>query len=136
MDARALSGLAGADSAAVALDDGELRGTLGGQRQGLIAPRVGVASSGQLGADVMDDSLDRLGGDGHAGDVVDHEGGPLERSGFRRGSGDLQDEGRRQFAGVKAQRFPEREKKTGGISGKTLRVLGVRPARRSRSPGV
>jgi hypothetical protein len=119
MHARAVAGLAGADSAAIALDDRQLRGTLGGQRQGLVAPGIGVASAGQFAADVMDDSLDRLGGDGHARDVVDHDGGSPKRSGFRRGSGDLQDQGRRQFTGVKAQRFPEREKKTGGISGKT-----------------
>ena len=120
MHARAVSGFAGADPAAVALDDRQLRGTLRGLGHGPVAPGVGVATVSQFTADVMDHALDRLGRDSHTGHVVHHRGGTLERPGLRRGAGDLQDQGGRQLAGVKAQRLPQGEKKTGDTSGNTL----------------
>jgi len=117
MHARTVSRLAGPDSPAVAFNNGQFGRTLGTLGQGVVGLGIAVATSRQFLADIMDDSLDRLGRDGLTTHLLHHDGGPLERAGFGAGNGHALHQQRSQFSGIKAQGFPEGGKSADGSGG-------------------
>src|SRR5271157_6396970 len=56
-----MSWLAGANSSPIALDDGQVRGTLGTLGQGVGSLGIGVTTLGQFPTDIVHHTLDRLG---------------------------------------------------------------------------
>jgi hypothetical protein len=96
--------LTAADATAIALDDCQLRWLFGTLCQCLISIRGRVSPFGQLASNVMHDTFDRLGGNGDIG-LAQGNNTPLERTSLRCEDGDLSYYLRRQFAGVKPQRF-------------------------------
>ncbi len=102
MHSGALSRLAGADAASIALDDRQFGRALGTFGQGVVGLGVGVTTLRQFLTDVMHHPLDRLGGDALAGHLLHHDGGPLERACLGAGEGQPPHQQRGQFSGVKA----------------------------------
>lgn len=61
MHARSLSRLASANPSSIALDDRQVRGSLGMLGEGPVILGVAITTLGQFPTDVMDHALDRLG---------------------------------------------------------------------------
>src|SRR5271157_415440 len=74
-----MSWLAGANPSPIALDDGQVRGTLGTLGQGVGSLGIGITTLGQFPTDVVHYTLDRLGRDRLVTHVSHHQHCPLER---------------------------------------------------------
>jgi hypothetical protein len=88
MHAGTMPGLAGADSSSIAFDDGQFGGTGGTHCKGLVRLGVSVATLSQLGADVVYNPLDRLGGNLLTAYLFHDNRRPLERACFGGGDSD------------------------------------------------
>jgi len=104
--------------------------------RGVLAPRVGVASLGQLPTPVRDHPLNRLGRDRGADRFVPHEGGAPEGPGLGRRPDHPVNQHRRQLPRVEAQGLPQGGKTPADSVGKRRAVRPAGPARRSRRPSV
>lgn len=113
MDARSMPWLTAADAAAIALHDGQLRRLFRTLRQSLVSARGRVSSLRQLATNIMDDALNRVGAGLDAG-LSQGNHAALKRARLGRQNADLSYRLGRQFAGVKAQCLPQREKKPCG----------------------
>ena len=131
-----MSWLAGANPSPIALNDGQVRGTLGTLGQGVGSLGIGITTLGQFPTDVVHHTLDRLGRDRLVTHVSHHQPSPLERTRFRRRECHPLDQQGRQFAGIKPQRLPVGGKRPGGRPGNNLAAPRLRQGRRSRSPCV
>src|SRR5271166_2684999 len=135
MHARSMSRLASADPSPITLDDRQVRGSLGTSGEGPVIPGIAITTLGQFPTDVMDDALDRLGGDRLVASVAHHPRGPLERSRVCRRDRNLLDQQGSQLAGIQAEDFTQREKNRGDTcdSGRPDRGASFRRQWRSSS---